>query len=71
MEVGGLPADQRTHEGLSEQMGHSETTMSRQANAALLQHWRGHRRLDSGQPWGPFLPGSCHLHPPPLDAQLA
>lgn len=70
MKVGGLPAGRRTHEGWSEQMGHTAMMMSNKANAALLQDWWGQRRLDPCQPWGPPLPGSCHLHPPALDAQL-
>ncbi len=70
MEAGWLPAGCRTHEGCLEQTGHSAKMMSNRANAALLQHCWGQRRLDPCQPRGPFLPGSCHLHPPALDAQL-
>lgn len=65
-----LPADQRTPESWSQQMGHNERMMILWVNAVLLQHWWGRGRLDPCQPGGPFLPGCCHLHPPPLDAQL-
>jgi len=70
VEVQWLPADQKTHEGLPEQMGHNDMMMILWVNAVLLQHWWGQGKLDPCQLGGPFLPGSCHLHPPPLDAQL-
>ena len=49
VEVGGLPAGHWTHESCLEQTGHSAKMMSNMANAALLQHCWGQRRLDLSQ----------------------